>query len=144
MFRCNLTRSLLQRVSAPRTASIHPSRLPPKYTRSLSSTSCHLYPQKDSQDKDSLKPRSSEYSKTGGDDAAAESDTAFNPNQTKPETEEASAEAESSGSSSLNASPGNKKVSEPNDPEAGGADHGVRTKQSGGGSGNKSGGSSSG
>jgi hypothetical protein len=34
-----------------------------------------------------LKPGSQEYSKSGGDDAAAHSDAAFDPSETRPETE---------------------------------------------------------
>lgn len=47
-----------------------------------------LYATKDAQDKDSLKPRATEYSKSGSDDAAAHEDAAFDPNQTEPETEQ--------------------------------------------------------
>ena len=51
---------------------------------------------KDTQDKDSLKPEPNEYSKSGSDDAAAAVEgAAFDPNQTRPEQEHASAEKES-------------------------------------------------
>jgi hypothetical protein len=50
------------------------------------------YPAKDAQDKDSLKPRSTEYSKSSSDDdAAANEDAAFNPNKTRPEEEKSTA-----------------------------------------------------
>ena len=53
-------------------------------------------PTKEGQDKDSLTPRSTEYSKSGGDDdSAAMSKAAFDPNETAPETESKSADAES-------------------------------------------------
>jgi hypothetical protein len=55
--------------------------------RSFHSNVRYLYATKDAQDKDSLKPRATEYSKSGSDDAAAHDDAAFDPNQTKPETE---------------------------------------------------------
>lgn len=42
------------------------------------------------QDKDSINTDSNEYSKSGGDKAAAHSDTAFDPNETRPEQEEVS------------------------------------------------------
>lgn len=51
---------------------------------------------KDTQDKDSLKPEPNEYSKSGSDDAAAAVEgAAFDPNQTRPEQEHASAAKES-------------------------------------------------
>lgn len=53
------------------------------------------YPRKDSQDRDSLNPRSTEYSKSGSDDAAAASNTAFDPEKTAPETEDKSVGEES-------------------------------------------------
>jgi len=57
---------------------------------------------KDTQDKDSLKPEPNEYSKSGSDDAAAAVEqAAFDPNQTRPEQEQASAEKESGGEVSL-------------------------------------------
>lgn len=51
---------------------------------------------KDTQHKDSLKPESDEYSKSGSDDAAAAIDpAAFGSSQTRPEQEMASAAKES-------------------------------------------------
>lgn len=51
---------------------------------------------KDTQDKDSLKPEPNEYSKSGSDDAAAAVEqAAFDPNQTRPEQQQATAEKES-------------------------------------------------
>ena len=53
---------------------------------------------KDTQDKDSLKPEPNEYSKSGSDDAAAAVEqAAFDPNQTRPEQEQATADKESGG-----------------------------------------------
>lgn len=57
-------------------------------TRSFHGSTRYLYATKDAQDKDSLKPRATEYSKSGSDDAAAHEDAAFDPKQTKPETEQ--------------------------------------------------------
>jgi hypothetical protein len=57
---------------------------------------------KDTQDKDSLKPEPNEYSKSGSDDAAAAVEqAAFDPNQTRPEQEQATAEKESGSEVSL-------------------------------------------
>lgn len=65
--------------------------------RALSSTPT-AFARKDTQHKDSLKPEPNEYSKSGSDDAAAAvENAAFDPKQTRPETEKASAEKESGG-----------------------------------------------
>lgn len=57
-----------------------------------------LHARKDAQHKDSLKPEPNEYSKSGSDDAAAAvENAAFDPKQTRPEQEQASAERESGG-----------------------------------------------
>ena len=57
---------------------------------------------KDTQDKDSLKPEPNEYSKSGSDDAAAAVEqAAFDPNQTRPEQEQATAAKESGSEVSL-------------------------------------------
>jgi hypothetical protein len=130
MFRLQPTR-VLQRAAFARSSIVRPRFISSTITRSA---------QKDSQDKDSLKPRSTEYSKSGSDDGAAHSDTAFDPNQTKPETEEASVESEAgSKDNSLNASPGNPDISQPNDPNVGGSGNAPEKKQSGGGSAPKNG-----
>lgn len=53
------------------------------------------YPRKDAQDKDSLAPDSNEYSKSAGDDKSAQIEkTAFDPKQTAPEEQQASAAEE--------------------------------------------------
>jgi hypothetical protein len=50
------------------------------------------FPRKDSQDKDSINRESTEYSKSGTDDQAAEQkQAAFDPNQTSPEQEKKTA-----------------------------------------------------
>ncbi|KAJ4299010.1 hypothetical protein N0V90_004254 [Kalmusia sp. IMI 367209] len=133
------TRRVLQRASIPRTPLFHPRWI---------TTTTPCLANKDSQDKDSLKPRSNEYSKSGSDDAAAASDAAFNPNKTSPEAAEKTTEREGKGESAegdpLNASPANPEVSKPRGEQEGGAQEGVRTKTSGGGSAPKSGGGKSG
>ncbi|KAF2825311.1 hypothetical protein CC86DRAFT_41975 [Ophiobolus disseminans] len=123
------------------TRTTRPSTFTPRFL----STTPARFAQKDAQDKDSLKPRSTEYSKSGSDDAAASSDAAFNPNKTSPEEAEATAEREQGGKdNSLNASPGNKDISQPNDPEVGGNGGAPDKKSSGGGGAPKAGGSKSG
>ncbi|EDU49620.1 hypothetical protein PtrSN002B_007343 [Pyrenophora tritici-repentis] len=99
------------------------------------STTPSRFAQKDAQDKDSLKPRSTEYSKSGSDDSAAHSDAAFNPNKTSPEEAERTAEKEAGGKqNSMNVSPGNKEISDPNSPDVGGNGGAPEKKSSGGGS----------
>jgi hypothetical protein len=82
----------------------HPYRLrstvPPgtriAVVRSYSRSSIHQYPTKDAQDRNSLNPQSTQYSQSGGGDAAAANEkTAFDPRQTAPETQEKSAGWES-------------------------------------------------
>jgi len=113
---------------------------------SFHTNSRYLWPSKDAQDKDSLKPRSTEYSKSGSDDSAA-NDTAFDPNTTRPETEEAQESDNPAEGNSLEVSPGNKKVSEARDPKEGEVDNAPqenRARTSGHGSPSKAGGGKSG
>jgi hypothetical protein len=125
----------IQPARALRRATITPTIVRPRF---LSTTPTRLA-QKDAQDKDSLKPRSTEYSKSGSDDGAAHSDAAFDPNQTSPEEAEASAEKEAGGKdNSMNVSPGNKEISEPNDASVGNGSA-PEKKSSGGGSAPKNG-----
>lgn len=53
----------------------------------LHGTPATRYAYKDDQDKDSLKPRSIEYGRSGSDNAAAQSDAAFDPEKTSPESQ---------------------------------------------------------
>jgi hypothetical protein len=136
MFRLQPTRALqrLARITRPSTSA-------PRFL----STTPTRFASKEAQDKDTLAPRSTEYSKSGSDDEAAKSDAAFNPNKTSPEEAEATAEREAGGKdNSLNASPSNPDISKPNSPGVGGNGGAPDKKQSGGGSAPKSGGSSSG
>ncbi|KAH6629057.1 hypothetical protein C7974DRAFT_393765 [Boeremia exigua] len=111
----------------------------------LISTSRPCFAKKGAEARDSIDTTSTEYSKSGSDDAAAHTDAAFDPNQTSPEAAEASAEKEAGGKdNSLNASPGNHEISHANDPQVGGASQGTNDKPSGAGSPNKQGGKSSG
>jgi hypothetical protein len=72
------------RISSVRHAQYH--RTPPR-----------AYAYKDDQSKDSLNPRSTEYSKSGTDSEAAEQDQAFDPDKTSPEEQQAAADEESKG-----------------------------------------------
>lgn len=78
-------------------------------------SSARLGAYKNDQDKDSLKPGSSEYSKSGagGDDGAASTDAAFDPSQTKPKEQGKNVEKENGGdeNNSLDVSPANSEVS---------------------------------
>ncbi|ELQ35912.1 hypothetical protein MCOR27_006974 [Pyricularia oryzae] len=75
-------------------------------TRQFHGAGIARMPYKDDQDRESLKPRAQEYSKSeGGDNEAAKTDAAFNPNKTRPETEK------KAGGESLDASPANKDIS---------------------------------
>ncbi|TKA70245.1 hypothetical protein B0A49_05315 [Cryomyces minteri] len=123
--------------------------------RSFHSSRRALYPSKDSQDKDSVVPKSTEYSKSGSDDAsAATEDAAFDPNTTRPEQEQGQAEAESGGASNnpLEVSPANQEVSKARGEQEGGAgaskaesgQSSGREGASGGGSPTKNGGKKSG
>jgi len=67
---------------------------------------------KDDQDRESLKPGRQETSKSGGDEEAAQSDAAFDPNKTSPEEAKDAAGAEAGGNP-LEVSPANKDVSRP-------------------------------
>lgn len=91
---------------------------------------------KDDQDRESVKPRAQEYSKSGSDDAtAAHDDAAFNPDKTSPETEKDTAGQGATAGNPLETSPANKQAA------SGGSGHeedktkaGNNTRSSGGGS----------
>jgi hypothetical protein len=126
----------IQPARALQRAAFSPAIIRPRF---LSSTPTR-FAQKDAQDKDSLVPRSTEYSKSGSDDGAAHSDAAFDPSKTSPEEEEATAEREAGGKdNTLNVSPGNKDISEPNSPGVGGNGGAPEKKSSGGGGAPKNG-----
>jgi len=110
-------------------------------------TTYPLLARKGAEDKDSLQPRRSEYSQTGGDDAGAESSAAFDPNTTSPEGEKAQAKQDKGGDEKknpLDVSPGNAEVSKPRKNDEGGPANSPRTSSSGGGGAPKAGGGKSG
>lgn len=81
--------------------------------RAFHATTAPQLPYKDSQDRESLKPGSTEYTKSGRDDDASKNpDAAFNPNKTRPETEGATAGAGTQGNP-LDASGANQELSTP-------------------------------
>jgi hypothetical protein len=140
MFRTQITRHLL-RPSTPIRAQ--PTSI--SITRPLSNTSA-LYARKGAEDKDSLQPRRSEFSLTGGDDAAAESeDAAFNPDKTSPEDELNTAGTNTKDNKAtgdgnpLGVSPGNTDVSKPQPEEGRESKGGDRKTASGSGGAPKSG-----
>ncbi|KAE9992711.1 hypothetical protein Vi05172_g12084 [Venturia inaequalis] len=117
--------------------------------RSFHGSARSFYATKDAQDKDSLKPRATEYSKSGSDDAAAHDDVAFDPNQTKPETEQKNMGESDNPTEGdpLSVSPGNPEVSKARDPQEGGAENATgenRSRTSGAGGPTKKGGNKSG
>jgi len=86
--------SLMAYTHRLRTTCPSGTRIPNK-TRAFHASPLARFPRKDTQDKDSLKPESTEYSKSGSDDAAAQGDAAFDPSTTRPESATAQAEKES-------------------------------------------------
>lgn len=108
--------------TAPRSAAPHRHKMPylrPIYPRSAlklyirpspslqllprtSPATTRTYASKDAPSKDDLNPTSTEYSKSGGDSAAAHTGAAFDPQTTRPE--------ENENGGALDASPGNPEV----------------------------------
>ena len=74
-----LLRSTMRRTCPPgtRIASVRRSR--------FHASPAARYAYKDDQSKDSLNPRSTEYSKSGSDNEAAQTEEAFDPSNTSPE-----------------------------------------------------------
>ncbi|PPJ55773.1 hypothetical protein CBER1_01562 [Cercospora berteroae] len=126
-----------------------------RHVRPFQTSATRPLPSKYDQDKDSINTTSNEYSKSSGDGQAAEEGTAFDPNQTSPESQHESARQESGSNSDnpLNVSPANHDISRTNadkqqhqaqgskDETGGGSG---RSRSSGGGSPQKSGGGQSG
>lgn len=109
--------SLLPRASVQSAAAASPFHTAPP-TRS---------PYKGDQDRESLKPQSTQGSMSGTDQEAAESDAAFDPSTTRPESEKKQAE-KGSGGNPLETSGANQGKSKPLGEEGGGETHNV-TKQ---------------
>ncbi|KAM4062968.1 hypothetical protein HRG_010469 [Hirsutella rhossiliensis] len=93
--------------------------------RTIHSTPRAPRPYKDSQDRESLQPRSAENTKSGRDDElAGYGDAAFDPHKTKPEPEGRMAGARSDGNP-LEASGANQELSKPRGDEKSKADRGA-------------------
>ncbi|KAJ4419752.1 hypothetical protein N0V82_004795 [Gnomoniopsis sp. IMI 355080] len=88
-------------------------------TRSYHNTPSLRLPYKDDQDRESLKPRSTEGTKSGTDSDAAQTDAAFDGSKTSPEAAHESAEKEENGNS-LDTSGANQSKSKPLGEEGGG------------------------
>ncbi|KAI1211262.1 uncharacterized protein F4807DRAFT_30226 [Annulohypoxylon truncatum] len=81
-------------------------------SRQVHQSSALRAPYKDDMDRESLKPKSHEYTQGGTDeDVATKQDAAFNPNKTDPDTEKKAAAEESNGNP-LEESPANKDFAE--------------------------------
>lgn len=85
-------------------------------------------PYKDDQDRESLKPRSTEGSKSGTDNAAAHSSAAFDPSTTSPEGAKEKAETEGGGNS-LDVSGASHDKSKPLGNSGGGEMHGTTRQE---------------
>lgn len=115
--------------------------------RNYHSSSVLRFPYKDDQDRESLKPRSTEGTKSSTDDSAAQTDAAFDPSKTRPEEEHAAAGRETgsskeNGGNPLDMSGANQEKSKPLGEKGGEMKEttkGVNTKASRGGSPEKKG-----
>lgn len=88
-------RSLSTMLRAPIRVAPRQTLLRPTTIYAYHSSSCLRLPYKDDQDRESLKPRSTEGTQSSSDDdAAAQTNTAFDPSTTSPEAEKASAKQE--------------------------------------------------
>ncbi|KAI0483836.1 hypothetical protein F4859DRAFT_415021 [Xylaria cf. heliscus] len=98
-------------MSGIRTSVFQTARILPSHaSRLLHQTAVAQIPYKDDMDRESLKPKSHEYTQSGTDEetAAQHGDAAFNPDKTSPETEKATAAqgaAQKNKQSPLDASP---------------------------------------
>ncbi|TEA15954.1 hypothetical protein C8034_v001431 [Colletotrichum sidae] len=108
----------------------------PTTIRGLAYTAATRFPYKDDQDRNDLKPRSTEGTKTGTDSEAAQSSEAFDASKTRPESERAANGPE------LEVSGANQEVSKPQGDKPDGRTPGKETRKggrSGGGSSPKAG-----
>jgi hypothetical protein len=121
-----------------RAFAIQPCKHQPMLAQRCFSSTPSSLARKDTQDKDSIKVASNEYSKSGSDGDAAQSNAAFDSSNTSPEGENKQAEHEGGGNS-LDVSPSNPGVSKAREAQEGGAQNSPREKSSGGGSPQKGG-----
>jgi hypothetical protein len=101
--------SVLRRAAGPSSSS----RVATIIIRPYHATPTLRHPYKDSQDRRSLRPGSSENTKSGRDDEVASNpDAAFNPHKTRPESEAAAA-SEGNETNPLEATGANQELSKP-------------------------------
>lgn len=84
--------SHILKLRAPLRAARHPIRRTP--IQAFHTSRRLQLPYKDDQDRESLKPKSTEGTKSSTDEAAAHTDTAFDPSTTRPEDEKTAAKKE--------------------------------------------------
>lgn len=101
---------------------------PASATQGFHSSPRPQLPYKDDQDRESLKPKSTEGSKSGTDDAAAQSSAAFDPSTTSPEGARDKAESEGGGNS-LDVSGANHSKSKPLGESGGGEMQGTARQE---------------
>ncbi|KAK4219966.1 hypothetical protein QBC37DRAFT_408950 [Rhypophila decipiens] len=89
-----------------------PNVLTPQYYQYQSRRALHS-PYKDSQERDSLKPRKAEGTATGSDDEVAKMDEAWDTSKTRPEEELEESRGKDGGWSMLDESGGNQEFSKP-------------------------------
>lgn len=118
-------RTLVRR-QFPSTASVSVSASA-SLQSSFHTTPAPLFAYKADQDRESLKPQSTQGSMSGTDQDAADSDAAFDPSTTRPETEKDQAQ-DASGGNPLETSGANQSKSKPLGESGGQETHGV-TKQ---------------
>lgn len=121
--------------AAPSPASVTPTNTTtsPLQSSSSSSSPFHTAPAarlayKDDQDRESLKPQSTQGSMSGTDQDAADSDAAFDPSTTRPEREKEQAR-EPSGGNPLETSGANQEKSKPLGQSGGQETHGVTRQE---------------
>ncbi|KAL1875895.1 hypothetical protein Daus18300_003086 [Diaporthe australafricana] len=124
-------RSILRAPAQARSQTLAPRQLclsPAAATQGFHSSPRPQFPYKDDQDRESLKPRSTEGTKSGSDNAAAQSDAAFDPSTTSPEGAKEQAENEGGGNS-LDMSGASHDKSKPLGNSGGGEMHGTTRQE---------------
>jgi len=93
--------------------------------RTFTTTPSALLPRKGSQDRESIDTEPTEYSKSGTDsESAAQEEAAFDPNNTKPETEkDVAGQGQGKAGNPLEVSPANPEVSKQKGETEGGAEN---------------------
>lgn len=124
-------RSVLRAPAQARPQTLAPRQpflSPASATQCFHSSPRQQLPYKDDQDRESLKPRSTEGTKSGTDNAAAQSGAAFDPSTTSPEVAKDKAEREGGGNS-LDVSGANPDKSKPLGESGGGEMQGTARQE---------------